>query len=334
MTTFYLREQGSKLGCSGNRLYVSKNAAELFDIPLHRIDRIVLAGQIQITSFAAALLLEHNIPLVQTTLTGKLRGIWNPPESPHVELRQMQYRLNDDADYTESFCRRLVKAKAENMQNVLKRYAYNRSADSLVLKHAETIDRYADLLPRHHSTDALRGIEGILSREYFAALGLLLNKHGIVIDGRNRRPPKDPFNAVLSYCYTLLTNYCICAVQTQELDVFLGFMHAAHHSGAALAFDFVEPFRQAVVDRFVIAMFLRKELPETSFQPGANGGIFIKDDARKKIIIAWEKHFMIQRRYTEEPVKISARDLIDQHAEHWAKSIKGGELPKIFTLYR
>lgn len=337
MSTLYLREQGSKLGCQGRRLVVTKEDRRLFEAPIHRFERVVLVGHVQITSHAVALLLDQQVPLVQTTTTGRFRGVLNPPDSHHVELRKRQYRLVDVPEFADPFCRNLVAAKAGNMVSVLRRYAYNHE-DKTILEHVARIKDYSVRIGSHSGAESLRGVEGMAAREYFAALGKILTPRGIAFGGRNRRPATDPFNSVLSFCYTLLTNYCICAVQTTGLDVFLGFMHSGHHGGAALAFDFVEPFRQPVVDRFVLGMFLRNELDEHDFQPGPNGAVYLREEPKKKLIGDWETHFETPRRYeeaSEKPVeKIAARDLINEYAERLASSVRKEQVPAFFRLWR
>ena len=333
MSTLYLREQGSKLGCHGRRLVVTKEERRLFEAPIHRFKRVVLVGHVQVTSHAVALLLDQQVPLVQTTTTGRLRGVLNPPDSHHVELRKKQYRLTEEEGFADPFRRNLIAAKAGNMVCVLRRHAYNHE-DKTVLEHVARIKDYSAKVGQHSSAETLRGVEGIAAREYFAALGKVLVPRGIAFSGRNRRPATDPFNSVLSFCYTLLTNYCICAIQTTGLDVYLGFMHAAHHGGPALALDFVEPFRQPVVDRFVLALFLRKEYSDGDFQPGPNGAVYLRDEPKKRLIGAWEEHFAMPRRYEAASEKISARDLVNDYAERLEKGIKMEQVPEFFRLWR
>ena len=145
MSTLYLREQGSKLGCHGRRLVVTKEKQQLFEAPIHRFQRVVLVGHVQVTSHAAALLLDQQVPLVQTTTTGRLRGVLNPPDSHHVELRKKQYRLTDEPLFADPFRRNLVTAKAGNMISVLRRYAYNHE-DKTVLEHVARIKDYSAFL--------------------------------------------------------------------------------------------------------------------------------------------------------------------------------------------
>jgi CRISPR-associated protein Cas1 len=333
MSTLYLREQGSKLGCHGRRLVVTKEDRRLFEAPIHRFERVVLIGHVQVTSHAVALLLDHQVPLVQTTTTGRLRGILNPPDSHHVQLRKMQYRLTDEPEFADPFRRNLVTAKAGNMISVLRRYAYNHE-DKTVLEHVARIKDYSATVGQRSGAESLRGVEGITAKEYFAALAKILIPRGIFFEGRNRHPATDPFNAVLSYCYVLLTNYCICAIQTTGLDVYLGFMHTAHHGGPALALDFVEQFRQPVVDRFVLALFLRKEFSDGDFQPGPNGSVYLREEPKKRLICSWEEHFQKPRRYEGKSEMVSARNLIDSYAERMEKGIKSERIPEFFRLWR
>ena len=112
MCQLYLTQQGSKIRRKGKRLVVEKDNEELFSVPLHRVDRVIMMGRMQLTASAMALLLDRQIPLVLTTIRGRLRGTLSPPLNPAVHLRKSQYRLSEDKNYCLRFALDLVKARA------------------------------------------------------------------------------------------------------------------------------------------------------------------------------------------------------------------------------
>ncbi len=265
MCQLYLTEQGSKLCRKGRRLIVRKDEEELFEVPLHRIDRIIIMGIAQITGSALALLLDRGIPLVLTTKTGRIRGTLLPSMDPAMQLRKNQYNLSDNAQYCLDFASDLVQTRAHNDITVIKRYARNHRSDFLK-ERIKTMDELASGIASKASIDQLRGSEGAIARQYFSALVDIFKPLGFSFAGRIRRPPGDPVNAMLSFCYILLTEMVCSAIQSAGLDVFCGFMHKPNRNAPALALDMVEQFRQPIVDRFVMLVLNRRQFSEQDFE--------------------------------------------------------------------
>lgn len=330
MQTLYLKEQGSKLSCTGRRLVVTKDDQELLAVPIHRLTRVVMIGRIQATTQAMALLLDRRISLVMTTLTGRLRGVLVPPDTPHVALRQNQYQLASDSQYALAFCRDLVAARAASDCNVIRRYLYNHPQKDL-RPHIQQIQEYAAQIEAQPTIDSLRGIEGIIAREYFAALVKVFEDLGMNFCGRVRRPPTDPVNAVLSYIYVLLTEHCCCALQTTRFDIYLGFMHKPNRNAPALALDFVEQFRQPIADRFVMLMFNKKILQAEDFNPGPMNAVLLSEPAKRKLITQWEQFLDASQRLLENQPHLSPRELLYRQAEAFEMAVRD---KKNFTHYR
>lgn len=141
------------------------------------------------------------------------------------------------------------------------------------------------------SMDELRGVEGLAAKDYFYAFDdlVLRNKDDFFFTGRSRRPPLDRLNALLSFCYSILTNDCIAALQGVGLDPYVGFMHTDRPGRASLALDLVEEFRPVLADRFVLTLVNTGAVKPDDFEIRENGGVFLSDSGRKKVLSAWQK---------------------------------------------
>jgi CRISPR-associated protein Cas1 len=140
--------------------------------------------------------------------------------------------------------------------------------------------------------DELRGVEGAAATVYFGEFNnlILQNKEKFTFKGRNRRPPLDPVNAMLSFAYTLLEHDCRAALETVGLDAYVGFLHRDRPGRASLALDLIEELRGVVADRFVITLINRKEVKADDFEQAASGAVVLKDAARKTFLNAWQQH--------------------------------------------
>lgn len=323
MGAVYLQQQGARVVQKGRRLRVIKDDEQLLSIPIHRIDRLVIMGRIQLTASAMALLLDRKIPLVWTTSRGRVRGSLRPPLDPHTRIRRQQYARAADPAYCWAFSRDLVKAKSSSMVNVIRRYAYNHPD----LQKKSFVRPILDLLPRidtHSSMDALRGIEGLLSRAYIAAMVEIFRHLEMDFGGRIRRPPADPVNACLSYVYVLLTTLAENALHTTDLDPYCGFLHAPNRNAPALALDFVEQFRQPLADRFVMLMFNKRILQKVDFHSGQGNPrpVLLTESARKRLIGQWETFLHTPQRLIERAEKITPFQLIFRKAEQLETAVQ------------
>ncbi len=333
MGTVYLQEQGAKVSKQGRRLLVSKDDQPLLSIPVHRLQRLVIIGRIQLTASALALLLDRGVSVVLLTARGQVRGTLLPPDSPRTELRRRQYALAVNPAQTLLFCRELVRAKAVSAANVVRRYAYNHRNSDLT-KASEDILQTAARVDEQPAIDAVRGIEGLLSRTYFQALVEIFRSLEMDFGGRVRRPPADPVNACLSYGYMLLTALAQNALQAADLDIYCGIMHASIRNAPALTFDFVEQFRQPIADRFVMLLFNKKILQKADFQIGKGqpAPVLLSDAARKRLIAEWERYLHTPQRLIEKREPISPFSLIFEKAEELQQSIQTGRMYRFYQL--
>ena len=212
----------------------------------------------------------------------------------NVLLRRAQFRIADNEVSSLKIAANMISAKLYNAKFVLLRCVrdHRLQVDTEALRvAADRIHGYtADALAAG-SMDSLRGIEGNASAEYFSVFNelILQNKDCFGFDGRNRRPPLDPINALLSFAYSLLSNECAYALRGVGLDPYVGFMHADRPGRKSLALDMVEELRPAYADRFVLFLINNRMLEPEDFETREGGAVLLTDKARKLFLAEWQK---------------------------------------------
>lgn len=331
MSALYLTEQGANLCRQGRRLIVKKEGETILAVPVHRLDRVVIMGRLQITADATALLLDRNIPVVLLSSRGRIRGCIIPPLNPDVNLRRNQYNLASDPDYCQKFASAVVNAKVQNCRTVLRRYNYNHSSELL----KKSIDNISELCLSLNSKTPIRslmGVEGIVAREYFGALVGIFKKLEIGFGGRIRRPPRDPVNAVMSFTYVLLTNYITSLIQTNGMDPFLGLMHKPNRNAPALSLDIVEEFRQPFGDRFLFLIFNKGILKASDFISKNNGAVFLKREAKNRFLEQWEQWLVTTQRLVKDSEMTSPIAVMREQVENCRLAFLGESLYQPFLL--
>jgi CRISPR-associated protein Cas1 len=224
---------------------------------------------------------------------GRLVARVDAPVSGNVLLRRNQFRKADDPVFSLSVARHCVAGKVQNARNNLMRGA--RDAGSA--KDKELLAEAGQLLANHlahvgraQDMNELRGHEGIAAKDYFEALPALIKqqKEGFRFEGRNRRPPRDPVNALLSFTYALLLHDCVAALTAAGLDPNVGFLHVDRPGKPSLALDLMEEFRPALADRLVLSLINRRQVQPGGFESREGGAVEMDDATRKAVIAAWQ----------------------------------------------
>jgi CRISPR-associated endonuclease Cas1/CRISPR-associated protein Cas4 len=282
----YVQEQGARVGKAGEAIQVEKGSTMLGEFPLKDISQLVLCGNISVSAPCLHLLCERGIPIVHLS-----RGHWFYGVTAGINLRNAydraaQFSAAADDGRRLALARVFVRSKAQNQRTLLRRNAGADIDDAL-----EQMRRLNDRLDVCHDTDELMGVEGSIAAIYFANWGSLLTE-GTARDvfapaSRNRRPPKDPVNAMLSFGYALLAKECTVALLAEGLDPHWGFLHRPRHGRPALALDLMEEFRPLVVDSAVLSAINTGMVSATDFVI-SSAGCAMKDVARKALIRAYE----------------------------------------------
>lgn len=330
MPPLYLVEQGAVVQRDGQRIVVQKENRRLLSVPVFKVENVLIFGHVQITTQAIGLLLGHGIEVSFFTMSGRLKGRLVSTISKNVLLRVHQFSRAREEGFCLDVARRIIKAKIHNARLILIRFARNHPEVSLT----QTIEQLGDIMREIEGTpslSALRGKEGIAAAIYFQALGNLI-RGGFTFVRRQKRPPRDPINALLSLGYTLLTNETIGRVSAHGFDPYLGFYHTLRYGRPSLALDLVEEFRHIVVDRLVLSLVNRRMIRPDEFEIRTNdGAMILKPQAFKQFLAAYEEYMRrplsFRRRPTDLPAgrPITYRDLIDLQVRRLARTVQTGQ---------
>lgn len=284
-TVLYVTTQGAKIGVDGDTLRVEAPGAGPTHARLPQLALVSVFGNVQITTQALAALLDRDIPVMFFSSGGWLRGRTVGHGTKNVELRLAQYRAADDPDLAAELARTFVAAKIRNQRTLLRRNAPG--IDVVLLGELEILARKAEAAT---SVESLLGLEGTAARAYFGAFTGMLKSAAADFDlaGRNRRPPKDPVNALLSLAYSLLTKDMVAACLAVGFDPLLGYLHRPRYGRPALALDLMEEMRPLVADSCVINVLNTGVITTDDFERTPAGCALTKA-ARKRFIEAYER---------------------------------------------
>ena len=266
MGTVYVKEQGAVVRRDGERLRVTLNKEEMTSIPLVHLDQLALMGNVQLTTPAAARLLERGIDVVFMSKYGKFRGRLVHSGSKFAQLRHRQLQMASEEPAALAIARAIAAAKVGNQRVVLQRRVERIPDARRALDGMMQMGRQAE---QARSLDSLRGFEGKAAAFYFEAMRALLSPEW-GFEKRAYHPPPDPANSLLSFGYTLLLKDVTAAVQIVGLDPYLGFFHVLGYDRPALALDLMEELRPVIVDSMFLDIVAKKRLAPADFQRSRN----------------------------------------------------------------
>ena len=284
----YLTQQGSVLRKIGNRLIVEKDETILLDVPYHKLEVVLVFGNVQVTTQAMIELLEAGIPISLLSRSGELRGRLEPALGKNVPLRLAQFDLYHDTVRSLNVARSLVAAKLTNSAQVLSSFGDREQIRSP--ENAAAVKQLLDVAGATASAgtlEILNGIEGSMARLYFDVL-MRRNKSAFHWPGRQKHPATDPLNALLSFAYTLVGNELAGLLEGVGLDSFIGSLHQVDYGRRSLALDLVEPFRAPLADRFVLTLINRRQFSEADFEPNDKDGLYLRPESCKRFLAEYE----------------------------------------------
>jgi len=279
MPTLYVTEPGAQIEKEYGRFLVAKGDDVLLAVPAVRVTHVVLVGSVDVTTPAMVALLGAGIGLTLISATGKLLGRLVPGEGYNIGLRHLQYQRASDPAFCLAVSRAYVRGKLSNYRTLARRMARGHTQVNAAL--AERITACLKQLDGVADLPTLRGVEGEGSRAYFAVLRQALEPD-VGFQKRERRPPPDPTNALLSLGYTFLMENLMTACEVVGLDPYDGFFHADQYGRPALALDLMEEFRGVVVDSVVLNVLNHHILETSDFEPWARGGVRLKPSGLRK----------------------------------------------------
>lgn len=282
----YIQAQGAWIGCQKGILKIKTQDGEEVTAKLKDIDHLVLCGNVQISTQTVHLLCENNIPICYLSTGFWFYGLTAGYSLKNAYSRAALFKASENNDMCLDFAKEIVKAKGKNQRTLLRR-----NGDSVKDRDLIEMKRIIDSVDDIHALDVLLSAEGNIARLYFSNFSSMLKNSELASlfdnDGRTRRPPKDPVNALLSFGYALLTKECVIALHTVGLDPYWGLYHQPKHGKPALALDLMEEFRAVIVDSVVITVINNGIISREDFLIGKNACL-LKNTGRKVFIKAFE----------------------------------------------
>ncbi|MBI4834055.1 MAG: CRISPR-associated endonuclease Cas1 [Planctomycetes bacterium] len=319
----YLNHQGARVTKKGENLVILDSKGEkLQELHLYHLEQIVVFGNISISTQALSCLLENNIPIVYLSIHGKFKGVTTGIPPKNISLRMAQYEAANNQALALAIARSITATKVHNQRVMLMRNAQNNTKQSGVpnnIGSEEAKYKLQHLISECVNAPALEsllGFEGTAARYYFGSFNEMLkrsdspersgiqsglNGNGFTFsfEGRNKRPPSDPVNALLSFAYALLAKDCFSACLTVGLDPYLGFYHQTKYGRPALALDLMEEFRPIIADSVVLTLINNKMVSNNDFlinngakrSPDSHrgGACYLTESGRRSFFEAYER---------------------------------------------
>lgn len=298
LSTLYVRNHRARIGHRRGSLLV-KTPDGNQQIPLEGIDGLVLLGGGQVTTQALEACVKRGVRVAALRQSGAVRFILGHKTAGNVHLRLALYRAVADEDVSLALSRTVVAAKLQNSSRVVGRWSRDSRdrtvSESLAWRAGKILSRVGRL-ERARTPDHVRGVEGDAARIYFRGIRELLADSELEFLARRKRPPRDPVNSALSFCYGLLVTEFIGAIESVGLDYQMGFFHRPRSGRPSLALDLAEELRP-LTDRFVVSLVRRRQLREDQFVHTPGGAVYLSDEGRTSLIRAWEKHKETEMRH-------------------------------------
>jgi len=297
LNTLFVTLEGAYLHKDGEAVEVRHEHQSKLRVPLHNLDGIACFGwDTTASSSLMAACAKAGVALSFHNPHGKFLAAVNGFTSGNILLRREQYRRADHPPAALAIAANMVSAKLANSRTVLLRAARDHGSKDpergfALQQAADFFSVRIGLARRATGLDSLRGIEGDAAAAYFAAFPRLLTNHDptITIDGRSRRPPLDPVNALLSFLYSLLMHDCRSALESCGLDSQCGFLHRDRPGRPSLALDLMEEFRAFLADRTALSLLNRRQLTHSDFEFQESGAVMLKEKSRKTVLTAWQE---------------------------------------------
>ncbi|HUS39137.1 MAG: type I-C CRISPR-associated endonuclease Cas1c [Pirellulales bacterium] len=294
LNTLFVTTQGAYLKKDGEAVAVRIDKKTALRVPLNNLGSIVCFGRISCSTPLLGACAERGVAVSLMTEYGRFLAAVNGFTPGNVLLRREQYRRADDLDASANIARACVIGKLANYRTVLRRAAREHRQPQVVealTRAAGRIDQGLQELARETSLDRVRGMEGENSATYFGVFDHLIGDPAgqFRFSGRNRRPPLDPVNALLSFLYSMLANDARAACEAAGLDAAVGFLHRDRPGRPSLALDLMEELRPVLADRLVLSLINRQQVKAKDFTTSESGAVVMNDKARKTVLAAYQK---------------------------------------------
>lgn len=294
LNALFVTSEDIYLSLDGENVVASRGGETVARYPLHTLQGIVSFAYSGASPALMGACAKRGIGVAFCSPRGKFLARVSGENNGNVLLRREQYRIADDPVRSCAIARHMIFGKLYNSKWSIERTCRDHAmrVDAVALRRAsETIGGYMKEALQAERAEHLRGLEGVAANEYFGVFNeMILNrKETFCFDTRNRRPPLDPVNALLSFAYSLLAHDCASALEGVGLDAYVGFLHSDRPGRASLALDLMEELRPCMADRFVLTLINNRRLEASDFQVQESGAVLLTDAARRLFLAAWQE---------------------------------------------
>lgn len=320
--TLYITSQGAKMTKIGERLVIrDKDHKILHDVPFFRVRQIVCFGVVEITAQTIFQIMHRSIDLVYLTKTGRFKCRLSNLNEKMIDARGKQYQRIDDLEFSLEISRAIVKSKLLTYKNWI--MFKNRRGVIDAASETAAISEAINLISSAQTNDELMGIEGLGTRSYFQSFKKSL-KQEIGFDGRNRRPPRDPVNAMLSFGYTILFNKVLSAIEQVGIDPFMANLHANQNNRPSLALDLMEEFRHFCVDAVVLRLVNLAQVRPADFIVTPNKGVRMKEHVIALFVKEMQAKLAATYYYARDQKKLQLQEQILRQAYCYRDAVMTG----------
>ncbi len=321
MANIYITEQNSVLRKTGQRLVVQKDKEILLDVQCHSIDAVLIFGNVQFTTQVVHELCRHGIELAILSRHGRLVGQLTSPVTKNIALRLAQFRRFEQEAFRLEIARTITNAKIVNGMNLIRRFTYNHP-DKDLKQHIRALKSASSRALAAEALDELLGIEGASARVYFDAFARMLLT-GFSFKSRQKRPPPDPVNALLSLSYTLVFNEISSLLDGIGFDPYLGYLHHPDYGRPSLACDLIEEFRAVTADRLTLRLINNRILTRDHFHKHSTGrAVYLTREGMKRYFREYEAFMTRRFKHPSRDFMVSLRGCLRLQAEELARCIK------------
>jgi len=294
LNTLFVTTQGAYLAKEGETVVVRVKKETRLRVPIHTLGGIVCFGQVSCSPFLMGFCAERDVAISFLTEWGRFLARVQGPVSGNVLLRREQYRRADDMDVSAQMAKAVLTGKLVNCRTVLQRALRDHSTklnENEVREASKRINNSLERLQSDLALNVLRGIEGEAAHIYFSVFDHLIisQKDDFAFRGRNRRPPLDRVNCLLSFIYTLVVHDVRSALESVGLDPAVGFLHRDRPGRPGLALDMMEEFRPFLADRLTLSLINLNQVQKKGFKEMESGAVLMDDETRKTLLVAYQK---------------------------------------------
>jgi CRISPR-associated protein Cas1 len=294
LNTLFVSTQGVYLAKKGETVLVRRKRETLIRVPIHNLQGIIGFGRVSISPYLMEMCARKKVGISFLTERGRFLARVQGAVSGNVLLRRAQYRFAEDGVVSSEIARAIIVGKVANQRHVLMRALRDhleipgRDVLTGAVEHMGTL---LGQLKTPNSLDVLRGIEGMAGRTYFQAFDhlILVDKEFFFLKERNRRPPRDRMNAMLSFIYTLLAHDVTSALEAVGLDPAVGFLHRDRPGRPSLALDLMEELRPIFADRLALSLVNRRQILGKGFKMTESGAVLMNEESRKAILMGYQQ---------------------------------------------